>query len=651
MNNYQEIQLFFLESVAMFCVFLAGYLVLTITYNINRKYVLIVLELATAALLICDIFASTNNGVEGLKARQYLTICMFGIFVLIQVIALAFCFYIKTWLNLNTDKKALFCLKMSGAISNIGIVMLIASQIIHFYYSFDDNNKYHLEGLYRWMYLFPMISILLIFGVTVCKIQQISKKVVVSIFLFEVSTILALLYSIKDKGTVFINIAICFNVIVLFFVTVIDEEDAIKKASTTHPRTGLLNSYGYFRWIAKIKRKEHLKDYNAYYFELKDYSSYNRKYGSDIVLRMQQRYHKILFDNINSNEIIANLGGDYYVCLIRKENTTKFLNLMKGVDIEISFNGRKINEVFSSVVGAYSIENDDILSEEIMANTAIAIGMARNAGGKEVVFIDDSLKQRMLEKREIEKRIPIAMEKGEFVPFYQPKVAASTKNLNGAEALVRWKRGADAIPPGKFIPLMEENGKICELDFYMLNRVCEDIAEWISKGLNPPKISVNFSRKNLANKNLVNDITNIIDSHKIPHELIEIEITETLDEHPMEVMVKLVERLHNKNISVAIDDFGTGSSSMNLLRAVDFDMIKIDKSFVNRANERDQKILTRIVTIANDISVGIIAEGVETQEQLKRLTNLGCDNIQGFLFDKPLPKDEFIKRIKDGVYW
>lgn len=127
----------------------------------------------------------------------------------------------------------------------------------------------------------------------------------------------------------------------------------------------------------------------------------------------------------------------------------------------------------------------------------------------------------------------------------------------------------------------------------------------------------------------------------MPDSLIEVEITETLDEHPIEELNKLVDYLHRRGISVAIDDFGTGSSSINLLRAVEFDILKIDKSFVDNSTERDEKVLKRIITIAKDIGFDIIAEGVESEEQLENLTGLGCDNIQGFYYAKPLPKEEF----------
>lgn len=189
----------------------------------------------------------------------------------------------------------------------------------------------------------------------------------------------------------------------------------------------------------------------------------------------------------------------------------------------------------------------------LIGNASMALSMNKHSGRTDKVFVEDEIKAKILAMNELEKQIPIAMEKHEFRPFYQPKMSASQNKIVGAEALARWIK----------------------------------------------------------------------------------------EEHPLEELNKLVDYLHRRGISVAIDDFGTGSSSINLLRAVEFDILKIDKSFVDNSTERDEKVLKRIITIAKDIGFDIIAEGVESEEQLENLTGLGCDNIQGFYYAKPLPKEEF----------
>ena len=345
---------------------------------------------------------------------------------------------------------------------------------------------------------------------------------------------------------------------------------------------------------------------------------------------------------MSDKEIIANLGSDYYVAMVLKENTDKFVKLLGGIEVEIDFRGEKYKEVISASAGGYYIEEDNVPSEMLIGNASMALSMNKHSGRTDKVFVEDEIKAKILAMNELEKQIPIAMEKHEFRPFYQPKMSASKNKIVGAEALARWiKEDGQVIPPAQFIPILERGKEVCQMDFYMLRCVCSDLAEWIEKGLNPPKVSINLSRKNLANPYLVQEITEIIDSYNVPHSLIEVEISETLDEHPLEELNKLVDYLHRRGISVAIDDFGTGSSSMNLLRTVEFDILKIDKSFVDNSTERDEKVLKRIITIAKDIGLDIIAEGVESEEQLENLTGLGCDNIQGFYYAKPLPKEEF----------
>lgn len=256
---------------------------------------------------------------------------------------------------------------------------------------------------------------------------------------------------------------------------------------------------------------------------------------------------------MSDKEIIANLGSDYYVAMVLKENTDKFVKLLGGIEVEIDFRGEKYKEVISASAGGYYIEEDNVPSEMLIGNASMALSMNKHSGRADKVFVEDEIKAKILAMNELEKQIPIAMEKHEFRPFYQPKMSASQNKIVGAEALARWIK----------------------------------------------------------------------------------------EEHPLEELNKLVDYLHRRGISVAIDDFGTGSSSINLLRAVEFDILKIDKSFVDNSTERDEKVLKRIITIAKDIGFDIIAEGVESEEQLENLTGLGCDNIQGFYYAKPLPKEEF----------
>ena len=205
------------------------------------------------------------------------------------------------------------------------------------------------------------------------------------------------------------------------------------------------------------------------------------------------------------------------------------------------------------------------------------------------------------------------------------------------------------IPPGRFIPVMEKDGSICQLDFYMLERLCETMKGWLEQGIQPPKVSINFSRKNLGNPALAEQIYQTIRKFNLPMHLIEIEITETVDEFPFSYLKEVVDELHGYGISVAIDDFGTGSSSIQLLCDMNFDVLKIDKSCIDTMTETRMERLGYIIAMAKLFHAKIVAEGVEQQEQLAILQKMGCDEIQGYLFDRPLPREEFENRMQFGM--
>lgn len=183
----------------------------------------------------------------------------------------------------------------------------------------------------------------------------------------------------------------------------------------------------------------------------------------------------------------------------------------------------------------------------------------------------------------------------------------------------------------------------------MLERLCKTMKEWLEQGLHPPKVSVNFSRKNLGNPDLAEQIYQTIRKFNLPMHLIEIEITETVDEFPFSYLKEVVDELHGYGISVAIDDFGTGSSSIQLLCDMNFDVLKIDKSFIDTMTETRMELLGYIIAMAKLFHAKIVAEGVEQQEQLAILQKMGCDEIQGYLFDRPLPREEFENRMQFGM--
>ena len=247
---------------------------------------------------------------------------------------------------------------------------------------------------------------------------------------------------------------------------------------------------------------------------------------------------------------------------------------------------------------------------------------------------------------------PEALKNEEFQVFYQPKVSLKNYRLNGAEALCRWKHNGEMIPPFKFIPVLEQGQDICALDFYMLEHVCMDIERWIKEGKRAVRVSVNLSRRHFVNKNLLNDIFDIINKYEFSNKYIEIELTETSTDVDFKELRRVVTGLTEQGIHTSIDDFGMGYSSLNLLRELPWNTLKIDKSLLPVNGERDSNlavIMQYVIAMAQTLGIECIAEGVETIEQINILKNKNCFLAQGFYFDKPLEKQEFEERLIDAM--
>ena len=246
------------------------------------------------------------------------------------------------------------------------------------------------------------------------------------------------------------------------------------------------------------------------------------------------------------------------------------------------------------------------------------------------------------------------LEKEEFTVYYQPKVELKRYSLKGAEALCRWFHDGKMVLPYRFIPVLEGNGDIVKLDFYMIGHVCRDIRRWIDEGRKVVPVSVNLSRCHLGDPDLLAHITEIIDGYNVPHDLIEIELTETTTDVDYQELKMLVTGLKERGFSTSVDDFGVGYSSMNLLHELPWSMIKIDRSFIpvgdgSVEDEKRKVMLRSIIDMVNSLELGCIAEGVETAEQVILLKESGCFYVQGYYFDKPIPIGEFEQRLGQNI--
>lgn len=630
--------------------FVLVFLCLLVDYESkNRKKALLLLELATSLLLLSDAFTYLYWGNPSTLGFWMVRISNFLTYFLIYIEIIGLNIYIHSYV---TSKKSLQIQIEKGIyiLAGLGIVMLIVSQFNGMFYYFDETNNYYRGDYFFLSYIIPLAMMIMMFLTVMSHRKELSKHIFAAGIAFTVLPLSGAIIQGVIYGISLFNPSIGLSAIVMFALSLVDQNEVLRKTARTEKMTGLPNAHGYLMELEKKIARGEIGKYNAFYFDIIRMGQVNRKYGNQIGDKAIIDYAKSVRDFMIEDEVLGRLGGNFFVAVIRKERTEEFLEFIAGVDILVHTQRGEEKVTLSAVAGIYEIPNDAKSASQIMTYVAMAISNAKNVQKKPYVYLTKELLQEMNEQRQLQELIPKCMEEKEFVAFYQPKVRLSDRTLCGAEALARWRHNGELIPPYKFIPLLEQNDSICNFDFYMLNTACADIRSWLDAGITPPTISVNFSRKNLGNPILSEAIYNVVKSYDIPRELIQIEITETVDEYPIDYLKGVVEALQRYGMTSAIDDFGTGSASIKIFKEVPFDVLKIDKSFIDSVSDKDRSILAHIIEIAKDLNARIIAEGVETKEQLEVLEMLECDEIQGYYFDKPLEKEVFVERIKNPVY-
>lgn len=423
-----------------------------------------------------------------------------------------------------------------------------------------------------------------------------------------------------------------------------------RKIGLSDALTGLPNAGGFLTYIDELLDKGEITDYNAYYFNLARFGLVNKRFGVKETDNIIRRYSMILKSFITEGECVGRLGGDNFVALIKKDRTDDFLKLLAGVETVGILGNTEQRVIISATAGGLEIDHNVRNCGEIINDCSMALQIARNVEKKPYVFLSDEIKQRSFKEKQLVAGFSDALENHEFVVYYQPKVRIDSFRLNGAEALVRWNHNGKLISPGEFIPVFERNGMICQLDFYMLENVCIAIRDWLARGIEPVRVSVNFSRKHLTNPHLADDIMSVLNRYETESRYIEIELTETVDQNEAGLLAAFMGRMKNYHVTMSIDDFGTGYSSLNMLRTFPVDVLKIDRSFILDLEQNSKTVLSNIIRMADELHMDVVAEGVETYEQMNYLKSIDCKEVQGFLFDRPMPIENFEQKLISKQY-
>lgn len=378
----------------------------------------------------------------------------------------------------------------------------------------------------------------------------------------------------------------------------------------------------------------------------------NDAFGVKVGDKVLRYIHKIISSRLRGREIVCRFGSDHFDMLVETTDKQTIINRIEQISNEInSFNeDRQIKYFLTVSVGVYRIDdlNLSITHYRDRANVARREERQQNSSRNFLytcMFYSDIERQKQQREKAMANRMHTALKEEEFLVYFQPKVCVKKNALCGAEALVRWedsRRGI--ISPSEFIPLFEKNGFVVPLDLYVFEHTCRFLRECLDRKIQAVPVSVNLSRVHFNNVNFLEPFIAVREKYQIPAELIEIELTETVFLENSVRIAAVVNQLHDAGFRCSIDDFGAGYSSLNMLKDINVDTIKLDAGFFQSEqadNQRESMIIESVVFMAHRLGITIVAEGVKTAEQLAFLNEIECDMVQGYVFSKPISAQEF----------
>lgn len=377
--------------------------------------------------------------------------------------------------------------------------------------------------------------------------------------------------------------------------------------------------------------------------------SFSHEAGDNILKAVSDRLHQTL----NSVDTLSRLGGDEFVVVITNVKDEKYLEEISNKIIDVfqqPFNIQGYSVKLTTSIGISIFPKDGANFDLLLRNADSAMYLAKEFGANQFQFYTEELNQKTLKRLKQEAELRTAIEENEFVLYYQPQIDLNAEKLVSVEALIRWRHPTKGIIlPLEFIPLAEETGLIFPIGEWVLRTACKQIKEWQNRGLPHIRVAVNITTKQLRLYNLREVILDILEETGLEPQYLELELTENIIINNMDV-IKTIHELKKIGVQIVLDDFGTGYSSLNYLRELPVDRLKIDQSYVQNiaSNRGDDVIIQAIIAMANNLNMQVLAEGVETQNQLDFLRNQQCGEAQGFYFSKPVSAEECESLLKES---
>lgn len=413
------------------------------------------------------------------------------------------------------------------------------------------------------------------------------------------------------------------------------------------PLTGLANRRLFKNRLAKAIKAAHRNHCSMalMYLDMDLFKRVNDTLGHDVGDHLLQEVAHRLSSNVRDKDTVSRIGGDEFTILLTDVHQTSDVltvaeKLLAALNKPINIKGNEIITSFS--IGITMTPEDSCDPNTLMKNADLAMYRAKELGRNNFQFFSPDMNQAILEHLHWENDIQDAINLGQFVLYYQPKVKTDDLSITGVEALLRWihpEKGL--ISPDRFIPIAEEAGQIRQIGHQVLDMACHEIGKLIHKGLLAPtsRVAVNLSARQFNDPDLANIIRGLLTSHGLPPGNLELEITESTLMKDVEKAIQIMKELRSIGVRFAIDDFGTGYSSLSYLKRFPVEVLKVDRTFVTDIpnDDNDVAITAAVIAMAHKLGITVVAEGVETADQLDFLRRNRCEECQGYLFSRPLP--------------
>ncbi len=459
---------------------------------------------------------------------------------------------------------------------------------------------------------------------------------------------------VQDFLMPIICFAICIITIAIFVLYYLFS--IISMAVNAHKTTKIIYTdmvTGGDNWLMFIKKGTKLlkkngigrRNYAVLHLKMRKYRSFCTCFGVNRGEELIERFYNVLKKEIQRKEAMAHHENASFGLLLTYTDTAQLEERIQKIEKMLSMVLPGMKVYFG--VGIYQVQPREKDIEQLHNNAMIACESFGEETENKIAYFDVEMNNRKLWVRKVEDDMERALANREFQVYLQPKISTNDEVLGGAEALVRWIHPTEGfIPPNRFIPIFENNGFILKLDDYMLEEIARVQAGWLAEGRTLVPISVNVSRAHFTREDLAEHICAIVDKYQIPHGVIELELTESAFFDDKNVLLNTVRKLRESGFKVSMDDFGAGYSSLNSLKELQIDVLKIDADFFRGADveERGLLIVSEVIDLAKKLDMKIVAEGIESREQVEFLTEQECDLIQGYFYAKPMPVTEFAEK-------